>query len=261
MNLSGYYTWFFLSLFFLPVCSFLGLLFKQARRTKQTASKKILQKYLQVEYPDRFMKTFYPLLFLLWAGQIFGALDPLEQLIEGNKRYVNSKTVCHQDWTAQRTALLEGQKPFAIIIACSDSRVPPEIVFDQSLGELFIIRVAGNVLDDFAIGSIEYGTEILGAKLIVVLGHANCGAVDAALKGLRFNNHIQEVLNAILPAIQDTKGTKENLLEKAIKANVQNVEKTLKNSKPLLSKRIEEGSVRLKGAYYHLDSGRVEFLN
>lgn len=187
--------------------------------------------------------------------------NPLERLIQGNQRFVTSTTVCHEDWTAQRTALVENQKPFAIIVSCSDSRVPPEIVFDQSLGDLFVVRVAGNIVDDFAIGSIEYGVNILGANLILVLGHSNCGAVDAALKGLKFDNHIQEVLNAIEPAIVATKGQSGNLLEKSVKANVKIVEEKLKTSKPLLAKLFDKGTLRITGGYYDLESGKVEFLD
>ena len=185
----------------------------------------------------------------------------LERLMEGNHRYVNSSTVCHDDWTAKRAALLQGQAPFAIILACSDSRVPPEIIFDQTLGALFIVRVAGNIVDDFAIGSVEYGATVLGAKLVVVLGHANCGAVDAALKGMKFDNHIQEVLSAIQPAVKATEGSSGNLLEKTTKANVKNVENKLKSSRPVLAKLVEEGKLQICGAYYDLESGKVEFLD
>jgi len=187
--------------------------------------------------------------------------NPLERLIQGNQRYVTSTTVCHEDWTAKRTALVENQKPFAVIVACSDSRVPPEIVFDQSLGSLFVVRVAGNIVDDFAIGSIEYGVNVLGANLVLVLGHSNCGAVDAALKGMKFDNHIQEVLNAIHPAIVAIKGQSGNLLEKAIKANVNIVEEKLKSSKPLLATLIEKRVLRISGGYYDLQSGQVEFFD
>ena len=183
-----------------------------------------------------------------------------EKLKQGNKRYVNSTTVCHEDWTAKRTALVDKQKPFAIIVSCSDSRVPPEIIFDQTLGHLFVVRVAGNIVDDFAIGSIEYGVSILGANLIVVLGHANCGAVDAALKGMKFDNHIQEVLNDIEPAVMATKGQRGNPLELATKQNVRNVKDTLKTSKPVLAKGFADGSLQIEGAYYHLDTGKVEFF-
>jgi carbonic anhydrase len=188
------------------------------------------------------------------------AKKPLERLIEGNNRYVSSTTVCHEDWTAKRTALIENQKPYAVIVTCSDSRVPPEIVFDQTLGDLFIVRVAGNVVDDFAIGSIEYGVNVLGADLVLVLGHSNCGAVDAALKGMKFDNHIQEIINEMQPAIAATKGQTENLLEKTIKANVKVVVDELRTSKPLLTKLAKEGKLTVIGGYYDLATGKVEFL-
>lgn len=210
------------------------------------------------------MNAFYVqlcLAFIILFGPLSAAeTNPLEKLRQGNERYVNSTTVCHEDWTAKRAALVDNQKPFAVIVACSDSRVPPEIVFDQTLGHLFIVRVAGNIVDDFAIGSIEYGVSILGAKLILVLGHANCGAVEAALKGMKFNNHIQDVLDDIQPAVTAIKGQPGNSLELAIKQNVRNVEETLKTSKPELAKLFAEGRLKIEGAYYHLDTGKVEFL-
>ncbi len=199
--------------------------------------------------------------FSLSAVEVNPSKNPLERLIQGNQRYVNSTTVCHEDWTAKRTALLANQKPFAVIVTCSDSRVPPEIIFDQTLGALFVVRVAGNIVDDFAIGSIEYGVNILGADLVLVLGHSNCGAVDAALKGMKFDNHIQEVLNAIQPAIAATKSQPGNLLEKATKTNVKLVENKLRTSKPLLSQLIEKGTLRISGGYYDLETGKVEFLD
>lgn len=195
------------------------------------------------------------------AVEINPPKDPLERLIQGNQRYIDSATVCHEDWSAKRLAQVESQAPFAIIVTCSDSRVPPEIIFDVALGALFVVRVAGNVVDDFAIGSIEYGVNVLGANLILVLGHSGCGAVDAALKGLKFDNHIQSVLTAIQPAVDATKNETGNLLEKTTKANVLNVEKTLKNSKPVLAELIEKGTLRISGGYYDLDSGKVSFLD
>lgn len=188
-------------------------------------------------------------------------ITPLEKLKEGNERFVKMTTVCHEDWTAKRVALTDNQKPFAIIIACSDSRVPPEIVFDQTLGHLFVVRVAGNIVDDFAIGSIEYGVTVLGAKLILVLGHASCGAVDAALKGMKFDNHIQEILDDIQPAVESVKGKPGNALELATKQNVRNVEETLKTSKPVLAKLFADGSLKIEGGYYALETGKVEFLD
>lgn len=209
------------------------------------------------------MNSFYTLLSLasfVFFGSLAAEVDPLELLKQGNERYVTSTKVCHEDWTAKRAALVENQKPFAIIVSCSDSRVPPEIIFDQTLGHLFVVRVAGNIVDDFAVGSIEYGVSILGAKLILVLGHAGCGAVEAALKGLKFDNHIQEVLDDIQPAVKATQGQPGNPLELAIKQNVRNVEELLKTSKPVLGKLFSEGNLKIEGGYYHLDTGRVEFL-
>jgi carbonic anhydrase len=215
---------------------------------------------LQLALPFALILLFAPL-FSVLAVEVNPAKNPLERLIQGNHRFVTSTTVCHEDWTAKRSALLKNQKPFAVIVACSDSRVPPEIIFDQSLGDLFVVRVAGNVVDDFAVGSIEYGVNILGANLVLVIGHSNCGAVDAALKGMKFDNHIQEVLNAIQPAIVATKDESGDLLEKTIKANVKIVSEKLRGSKPLLAKLMENGTLRISGAYYDLESGKVEFLD
>lgn len=192
---------------------------------------------------------------------LHAAVNAMERLQEGNKRYMKSKTVCHADWTAQRTALTQNQTPYAVVVCCADSRVPPEIIFDETLGSLFIVRTAGNVIDDIALGSVEYGVSVLGAKLILVLGHASCGAVEAALKGMTFDNHIQMVVDAIEPAIKSIERETGNRLEKAIKANVFHVKERLKTARPVIAQMLYEGTIQIAGGYYHLDSGRVEFLN
>lgn len=207
-----------------------------------------------------FKRACLPLIFIT-PLVVYAAEDPLERLREGNQRYVTSTTVCHEDWAAKRMAVAQGQAPFAIIVTCSDSRVPAEIIFDQALGDLFVIRLAGNVVDDFAIGSIEYGTSILGAKFVLVLGHSNCGAVDAVLKGLKFDNHIQSILDRIKAAVSSTKSKKGDSLETAIKANVKNVRDSLRLSKPVLAKLVERGELRIVGGYYDLKSGKVELLD
>lgn len=199
-------------------------------------------------------------IFQVSASEPISAKLALEKLVQGNQRYVNSATVCHEDWSAKRAALTQNQTPFVVVVCCSDSRVPPEIIFDQTLGALFVVRVAGNVVDDTALGSVEYGVKVLGANLILVLGHTGCGAVDAALKGMKFDNHIQEVITAIEPAVVATRGETGNLLEKTIKANVRIVKEGLKTSKPVLAELIGKGTVSIAGAYYDLDSGKVEFL-
>ena len=161
----------------------------------------------------------------------------------------------------RRAELAKSQHPFAIILCCSDSRVPPEIVFDQGLGDLFIVRVAGNVLNDEGLGSIEYGVEILGARLIVVLGHQSCGAVDAAMKTVaakgKAPGHIQSLVTAIKPVVDSTPKAD---LDTMIKANVKHVVDALRSSTPILKARVESGDVQVMGGYYTLDTGAVTFL-
>src|SRR2546421_1820702 len=161
----------------------------------------------------------------------------------------------------RRAELTKSQHPFAIILSCSDSRVPPEIVFDEGLGDLFIVRVAGNVLNNEGLGSIEYGVDVLGARLIVVLGHQSCGAVDAAMKTIaakgRAPGHIQSLVTAIKPVVDTTpKGD----LDTMIKANVKHVVDALRSSTPILKARVESGDVQVMGGYYTLDTGAVTFL-
>ena len=162
----------------------------------------------------------------------------------------------------RRGELTKSQHPFAIILSCSDSRVPPELVFDEGLGDLFIVRVAGNVLNDEGLGSIEYGVEVLGARLILVLGHQSCGAVDAAMKTVaakgKAPGHIQSLITAIKPVVQSTpKGD----LETTTKANVKHVVDALRSSAPILKGRVDAGEVQVIGGYYTLDSGAVTFLD
>jgi carbonic anhydrase len=161
----------------------------------------------------------------------------------------------------RRVELTKSQHPFAIILSCSDSRVPPEIVFDEGLGDLFIVRVAGNVLNDEGLGSIEYAVDILGARLIVVLGHQSCGAVDAAMKTVaakgKAPGHIQSLVTAIKPVVESTpKGD----LDTTIKANVKHVVDALRSSTPILKAKVDSGDVQVIGGYYTLDTGTVTFL-
>jgi carbonic anhydrase len=162
----------------------------------------------------------------------------------------------------RRAELTKSQHPFAIILSCSDSRVPPEIVFDEGLGDLFIVRVAGNVLNDEGLGSIEYGVDILGARLIVVLGHQSCGAVDAAMKTVaakgKAPGHIQSLVTAIKPVVDSTpKGD----LDTTIKANVKHVVDALRSSTPILKAKVDSGEIQAIGGYYRLDTGAVTFLD
>src|SRR5919106_615552 len=160
----------------------------------------------------------------------------------------------------RRAELAKSQHPFAIILSCSDSRVPPEFVFDEGLGDLFIVRVAGNVLNDEGLGSIEYGVDVLGARLLVVLGHQSCGAIAAAMKTVaakgKAPGHIQSLVTAIKPVVDSTpKGD----LDTTIKANVKHVVDALLSSTPILKARVDSGDVQVIGGYYSLDTGAVAF--
>jgi len=167
------------------------------------------------------------------------------------------------DQVAKRRAeLAKSQHPFAAILSCSDSRVPPEIVFDQGLGDLFIVRVAGNVINDDGLGSIEYSVDHLGTRLILVLGHQSCGAVKAARETLSAKSkapgHIESLVTAIKPAVETT--AKDDL-ETTIKANVKHVVNALRSSKPILKAKVDSGEVQVIGGYYSLDTGAVTFLD
>jgi carbonic anhydrase len=185
----------------------------------------------------------------------------LDRLKEGNRRFAESKMTALRRGSDQRASVSKEQHPFAIIVGCSDSRVPPEIVFDQGLGDLFIVRVAGNVVDDPSLGSIEYAVEHLGAKLILVLGHSRCGAVDAAVKGGNPGAHVASLVEAIEPAVEVAKRKKGgNLLAEAVKANVQRVVDELKGSWPVLAPEVHENKLTVVGGVYDLETGLVEFL-
>src|SRR6266404_4676155 len=186
--------------------------------------------------------------------------DALARLKAGNQRFVTGKLQHPRQGTKRRTELATGQRPFAIVLGCADSRTPPEVLFDQGLGDLFVVRVAGNVLDDHVLASIEYAVDHLGARLIVVLGHKRCGAIQAAKETLDSKAeapaHINSLVTAIQPAVEATRGAD---LEATIKANTDNVVQSLRSSEPVLKKEVEAGAITVLGAYYDLDTGAVAF--
>jgi carbonic anhydrase len=184
----------------------------------------------------------------------------LAKLKRGNLRAVKNEAIHPHQSRARRLEVADGQQPFAIVVACSDSRVAPELVFDQGLGDLFVIRVAGNVIDDAALGSIEYAVEHLGAKLIVVLGHERCGAVKAALDGGEAPAHIGALIRAIAPVVEETKDVKGDRLDAAVRANVTRIVKQLRASEPMLHDAVAAKAISVVGMEYDLDSGRVESL-
>ena len=188
--------------------------------------------------------------------------EAISKLKEGNGRYT-SGNLQHPGQTAERrTELANTQHPFATILSCSDSRVPPEIVFDQGLGDLFIVRVAGNVINDEGLGSVEYSVDHLGSRLILVLGHQNCGAVKAARETIAAKGnapgHIESLVTAIKPAVEAT--AKEDL-DATIKVNVKHVVQALRSSTPILKAEVDSGKIQVIGGYYSLDTGAVTFLD
>jgi carbonic anhydrase len=186
--------------------------------------------------------------------------EALARLKAGNQRFIAGKPQHPHQNPKRRSELAAGQRPFAIVLGCADSRTSPEVLFDQGLGDLFVIRVAGNILDDHVLGSIEYAVDHLGAKLIVVLGHQRCGAVQAAKETLDSKAeapaHINSIVAAIQPAVEATRGAD---VEATIKANTDNVVRSLRSSEPVLKKEVEAGAITVLGAYYDLGTGAVAF--
>lgn len=187
------------------------------------------------------------------------AEDALKRLVTGNARFVSGKSVRPNQSAERREETAAGQKPFAIILTCSDSRVPPEVIFDRGIGDIFIIRTAGNVVDDIAIGSIEYAVEHLGVKLVVVLGHKKCGAVDATTKGGEAPGHIGSIVDKIKPAVAKAKNKGGNLLDESIKENMKMIVEELKESRPILSEFVEKHELKIVGGIYDISSGSVKF--
>lgn len=185
----------------------------------------------------------------------------IKKLMGGNKRFAEGKSIRpRQDSTLLRE-LDKGQSPFATIIGCSDSRVPNEMVFDQGLGDLFIIRTAGQVSSQASYGSIEFATIYLNTKLIVILGHTKCGAVSAAV-ALPENppGHIITLINAIKPAVIKCANKEGDKVNNAVRQNVIEQVNALRSLEPVLSRRYDKGELLIVGAVYNMETGKVEFL-
>lgn len=188
----------------------------------------------------------------------------LASLKEGNARYVEGKPVS-RDLKMQSVASLEGQFPEAIVLSCIDSRVPVEYIFDKGVGDLFVGRVAGNVADEYMLGSLEYACEVSGSKVILVLGHYDCGAVKSAIKGVELGN-ITSLLKDIKPSVDSTKYAGERTYSNKEFANAvvaENVLQTIseiRRDSPILKKLEDEGKIKICGGVYDLASGKVEFL-
>lgn len=180
----------------------------------------------------------------------------LQALMDGNQRFVTRKRTNPNQDVVRLQEVAKGQKPFAAVLGCADSRVPSEIIFDQGFGDLFVCRVAGNVATPEEIGSLEFGAAVLGTKVIMVVGHEKCGAVDATIKGTPVPGQIGSLIEAIKPAVGRAEGQRGDRLENTCKANVLLQIERLKSS-PVLSELIEKGKLQIVGGYYDLDTGRV----
>lgn len=200
---------------------------------------------------------------------VTSADEAITLLKEGNKRFINNKLANYDLSQTKRSELTQGQKPFAVVVTCSDSRVVPEHLFDQGLGDLFVIRVAGNILDDAEIGSVEYAIDHLGSPLVVILGHESCGAVTAAVgkaekpDETHTTDNIDSFLDNIEPAVKKAKASNlagKELIEETATINVRlGVEELLRESS-LVKKAVDSGKVTVVGAKYLLSNGEVEWF-
>ncbi|MEH2203990.1 MAG: carbonic anhydrase [Nostoc sp.] len=183
----------------------------------------------------------------------------LQKLIEGNQRFVDHHPQYPDQSELRLHEVAQAQHPFATILSCADSRVPAEIVFDQGIGDIFDVRIAGNIATHEAIGSIEYAVVLLGSPLLMVMGHERCGAVTAAVKKESLPGDISTFVKAIKPALKKAKDQPGDAVENAVVANVQYQIERLKRSK-LLTKQVESGKLKIVGGRYDLDTGRVTII-
>jgi carbonic anhydrase len=203
---------------------------------------------------------------------VISATEALERLREGNRRFVAGvRSLATLLSETRRDELVSGQEPFAVILGCSDSRVPVEIVFDQGLGHLFVIRVAGNVVAASQIGSVEFAAERFGTRLVVVLGHSRCGAVQATLEelqrpGEKQSRHLRSIVDRIRPAVEGLLATgirndPEALMRQAVRANVRVAANSLRHGSEVLETLIETDGLLVVGAEYSLETGAVDFFD
>jgi len=198
------------------------------------------------------------------------ASEALQRLIDGNKRFVSGvRSLDNIVKQLDRSSFVEGQEPFAIILGCSDSRVPAEIVFDQGLGDLFVIRVAGNIVAPSQIGSIEFAVEVFKTQLVVVMGHSMCGAVIATIDELRQpterSSNVLSIVNRIRPSVEPLYSTNlrddaDRLLQASIRANITRSADQLRHGSQMLEQLIMKDKLKIVAAEYSLETGVVEFL-
>jgi carbonic anhydrase len=184
----------------------------------------------------------------------------LRELKEGNAHHAAHRYTHPHETPARQQELAKGQHPHATILSCADSRVPPEIIFDQGLGDLFTVRSAGHVAGDIEIGSVEYAVAHLHTPLLVVMGHQGCGAVTAAVEGGEAIGHTLAFITPILPAVEQGRKLPGNAIENAVRINVERVVEQLRTSRPVLADQVARGKLRVVGAVCSLDTGKVTWL-
>ena len=200
------------------------------------------------------------------GGAGIGADEALGRLKEGNTRYIGGAAVGpRQDAARRHETATGGQHPFATVLSCADSRVPVEVVFDQGVGDVFVVRVAGNVANTDEIGTIEYGAEHLGVPLVVVLAHTKCGAVTAVVKNEHVTENIGKLVAPIVPAVAGVKNRfaaadMDELISRSIEANMWQAIDDMYTKSPLLKKMAADGKIKVVGALYDIDSGNVRWF-
>lgn len=183
--------------------------------------------------------------------------EALDALKEGNKHFV-ADSLWYTDYEAQRERTQRGQHPHAVILSCLDSRVPPEIIFDQGIGNIFVTRVAGNIEDSDVLGSMEYATYTKGSKLVVVMGHSHCGAIEGAIDNYQLGN-LTQLLAHIRPAIKGDTSNREAMIDSTIRNNVRLTISHILARSPVINKLVNDKKVKIVGAYYDFATGEVEF--
>lgn len=197
--------------------------------------------------------------------------EALARLLEGNRRFgSNVRSIDSLTSYLRRGELVAGQRPFAVIIGCSDSRAPAEVLFDQGLGDLFVIRAAGPVISPSQIGSVEYAVEVLGTRLVLVLGHSHCGAITSTVEAIRTRNspamsNVLWIIDKIRPGLEDVvhshpEHPQDELVELGVRANVRACVEALRHGSAHIEARIANGDIRIVGGEYHIETGLVELM-
>ncbi len=186
--------------------------------------------------------------------------DALQCLLDGNKRFMSGKLEHPNHCEESRRGLVDGQDPLAVVLTCADSRVPPVDVFDQGLGDIFVVRVAGNIINDHILGSIEYAVAHLHTPLVMVMGHSSCGAVSAVAQGVKLDGHIASLTPSIDAALKKTKGLEGHWTNNAAKMLARTTAKKIAESEPIIADLVQEGRVLVVATYYDLESGEVAVL-